>query len=203
MSHRNEVFQAIPFDASSDANEPLIAAGDAEEEEDRRLQEKVVSRFKFSSLLLGLLVGFFSHFCAMGVNGLVNTIWGEDAAIKTKTDIFICLFFGFFYLAISVVILAFLRYRAAITYSAIGGRSKDLPEEMALYIQYYYDIGALVGIGLAWTMAAVYLGLRAQTVYSLVALLVALFSCKVYFQKYQAVILSPIDGGTNYSMMVV
>jgi hypothetical protein len=48
MSHRNEVFQAIPFEASSDTNEPLIAAGNAEEE-DRRLQEKVVSRFKYST----------------------------------------------------------------------------------------------------------------------------------------------------------
>jgi hypothetical protein len=67
MSPRNEVFQAIPFDASSDANEPLIAAGDAEEK-DHRLQEKVVSRFKFSSLLLGLLVGFFSQFSALVVH---------------------------------------------------------------------------------------------------------------------------------------
>jgi hypothetical protein len=58
MSPRYEVFQAIPFDASSDVNEPLIAVGDAEEE-DRRLQEKTLSRFKFCYLLLGLLVGFF------------------------------------------------------------------------------------------------------------------------------------------------
>jgi hypothetical protein len=199
MSHRNEVFQAIPFEASSDVNEPLIAAGDAEEEEDRRLQEKVVSRFKFSSLLLGLLVGFFCQFFALEVNGLVITIWGEDAASQSVSVFFVV----FFFLAISYVILGFLRNWVAITYSAIGGRSKDFPEEMVLLIEDHYDTGALVGIGLVWAMTAVRLGLRAQTVYSLVALLVALFWCKVYFQKYQAVILSPIDGGTNYSMMVV
>jgi hypothetical protein len=44
---RNEVFQTVPFDASSDANEPLIAHGDAVEE-DHRLEEKIFSRFKFS-----------------------------------------------------------------------------------------------------------------------------------------------------------
>ena len=49
MSPRNEVFQAMPFDASSDSSELLIAAGDAEEEEDNRLQEKVVFHFKFSN----------------------------------------------------------------------------------------------------------------------------------------------------------
>jgi hypothetical protein len=185
MSPRNEVFQAIPFATSSDANEILIAAGDAEEE-DRRLQVKVVSRFKFSSLLLGFLVGLFSLFCALGVNGLVFTIWGEDAASKAKTVIFISLLLGFFCLATSIVIVGFLGNRVASTYSAIGG-------PMALRIQNYYGMGALVGISLAWTMAAVYLGLRAETVYFLVTLLVALFSCKVLFHKYQAFILSPIE----------
>jgi hypothetical protein len=33
MSPRNEVFQAIVFHASSDANEALIASGDADEED--------------------------------------------------------------------------------------------------------------------------------------------------------------------------
>jgi hypothetical protein len=33
MSPRNEVFQTIPFGASSDADESLIATGDAEEED--------------------------------------------------------------------------------------------------------------------------------------------------------------------------
>jgi hypothetical protein len=195
---------ANPFDASSDASEPLIAAGDAEEEEDHRLEEKVFSRFKFYSLLLGLLVGFFSQFFALGVDYLLITMWGEDVVTKSKTAIFVINFFCiFFCLAIVFVILGFLRNRAAITYSVIGGRSKGLPEEMALHIEYHYDMGALVGIVLAWTVVAVRLGMRAQAVYSLVALLVALFWCKVHFHKYQAVIVSPIDGGTTYSMMVV
>ncbi len=47
MSPRNEIITAIPFHAFYEANEPLVAAGDAEEE-DRRLEEKVFSRFKFS-----------------------------------------------------------------------------------------------------------------------------------------------------------
>jgi hypothetical protein len=103
MSPRNEVFQAIPFDASSDANEPLIANGDAEEA-DHRLQEMVFSRLKFSYRLLGLLVGFFSQIFTLGANVLVITIWGKDAAIKTKTDIFVVsLLCTFFFLAIAFI----------------------------------------------------------------------------------------------------
>jgi hypothetical protein len=96
MSPRNEVFQAMPFDASSDASEPLITAGGDAEEEDHRLQEKVFSRFKISYGLLGLLVG-----------------------------------------------------------SIIGG--------------------ALVDASIVWTMAALHLGTRAQTMYSHVTLLVVAF----------------------------
>jgi hypothetical protein len=179
MSPRNEVFQAIPFDASSDANEPLIAAGDAEEEEDRRLQEKVVSRFKFSSLLLGLLVGFIKPFFALGVNGLVVAIWSEDAVIKTKTDIFISLLSSLFFFAISFVIFGFLHNRVAITYSAIGGRAKDLPEEMVLHMENLLFVGVLVGISLAWTVAAVHLGMWAQAVYSSGGLVVAFLLVKI------------------------
>jgi hypothetical protein len=122
MSSRNEVFEAIPFDASSDVNEPLVAAGEAEEE-DYRLQQKALSHFKCSSLFLGLLVGFFSQLSTLGVNVLVITIWGEDVVTKCKTDSFvIILLCGFFFSAIVFVIFGFLRNLVAITYSAIGGR---------------------------------------------------------------------------------
>jgi hypothetical protein len=188
MSHRNEVFQAIPFAASSDANEPLIAAGDAEEEEDRRLQEKALSRFKFSSLLLGLLVGFFVHSSILGVNVLIITIWGEDVVTKTntKTAIFVIfLLYSFFFWASASVISRFLRNRVAMTYSAIGGRSKELLDEMALNMENRVVVGLLIGLSLSWTMSAVLLGMPAQTVFWAVALLVgALFWYKIMMMRF-------------------
>jgi hypothetical protein len=75
MTPRNEVFRAIPFDASYEANETLIPAGDAEEEqeEDQRLEEEAFSRCKISALLLGLFVGCFNPLSIMG-----TSLWGED-----------------------------------------------------------------------------------------------------------------------------
>jgi hypothetical protein len=174
MSSRyEEVFQAIPFDvSSSDANEPLIAVGDAEEE-DHRLQEKALSRFKFSSLLLGLLVGFFYQFSILVVNVLVVTIWGEDVITTSKTDII--LLCSFFFSAILFAILGFLRNLVAITYSAIWGRSKEVVAEMVLHMRCGFAMGALVGLGIVWPAAAVLWGsTRAQviSVYSLVTVLV-------------------------------
>jgi hypothetical protein len=47
------------------------------------------SRFNFSYLLWGLLMGFFRHFLTLGVNVLVITIWGEAVVTKSKTAIIV------------------------------------------------------------------------------------------------------------------
>jgi hypothetical protein len=191
MFPRNEVFQNTHFDASSDANEPLIAAGDAEEE-DQRLEEKTFFRFKFSYRLLGLLVGFFGYFSALGVHVLSITIWGEDALTKSKTDFLVfSLLHTFCFSAIAFAILRFLRNLVAINYSTIGGRSQDLLEEMVLYMECGFVVGAMVGISLAWAMVAVLLGITAQPMCSLVILLVvALFSRKI-MTMYSATKIKP------------
>jgi hypothetical protein len=163
----------------------LIAAGDAEEA-DHRLEEKALIRFKFSSLLLGLLVGFFSHFFILVGPVLLFAIWGEDVVTKSNNDIFvITLLCSFFFLVITFDILGFLRNLVAITYSAIGGRSKELLEEMVLYMRCGFVLGILVGLSLAWNMEAVLLGTRAQTVYSYVTVLVvAFFWCKIMMMYF-------------------
>jgi hypothetical protein len=180
MSPRNEVFQAIPFDASSDASEPLIAAGDAAEE-DHRLEEKTFSRFKFSCLLLGLLVGFFIQFSTLGVKLLVLSIWGEDIVqSKTKT-FFFCILWSFFYSAMAFVIFGFIRNLVTITYSAGGGRSNDFLEYMLFHMEFHFIAGALVGINLAWTVTDLVLGMSAPLapVYSFGGLAVALLWVKI------------------------
>jgi hypothetical protein len=197
MSLRNEVFQTIPFDASFDVNTPLIAVvGDAEDEEDHRLQEKFFSRFRLFYRLLGLVVGFFGNFSTLGGHFLVVTIWGEDAVIKTKTGIIfvLILFCSFFYsAAIVFAILGFLRNLVAITYSAIGGRSKELLEEMVLHMEYGFVVGTMVGLSIVWPMAAVRWGTRAQTMpmYSLTTLLVVAFFWRKIMVMYCATKIKP------------
>jgi hypothetical protein len=176
MSPRDEIFSAISFDASYDeANEPLIAAGDSEAEDDQRLEETVFSRFKFSTLLLGLLAGFFMQFSILGAHLLVIILSGEDLDTKPKINIVVfSLFWSFFTAASLITNLRFLCNLVTITYSAVGGRSKDLLlEEMILHIRFG------VGVCLAWTTSGVLLGMRAQTELSLVILVVALVWCTI------------------------
>jgi hypothetical protein len=175
MSPRNEVFQAISFDASYDeANEALIAAGDAEAEEDHRLGETVSSRFEFSTLLSGLLAGFFIQFLIVGAHFLVTILSGDDLVINSKINIGVFSLLGTFCtVAIIIDNLRFLRNLSAITSLAIGGSITDLLEEMILHIRFG------MGICLAFTTTGVLLGMRTQTEFSFAILVVALVWCKI------------------------
>jgi uncharacterized protein with PQ loop repeat len=175
------VFQAIPFDASYNANEPLIAHGDAEEE-DHGLEEKALSRFKSSSLLLGFIVGSFMQFSLLGANLIGIILWGKDVVNKSKTSDIIAfsLLWSYFTAAMAIAMLGFLRNLVTITYSAVPGRSKDLLEEMLLHMECRFGMGALLGVCGAWTMTYVLLDMRAQIVNSLlVTLMVVLFWFKI------------------------
>jgi hypothetical protein len=106
--------------------------GDAEEE-DHRLEENAFSRFKFDSLLLGLILGFFIQFSTQKVYSVVVFIWGVEVFIKFKAEgALFCILWSFF----TIAIFECLRNLVTFTYSAAGGRSKDLLEDMVVRMEY-------------------------------------------------------------------
>jgi hypothetical protein len=153
MSPRNEVFQAVPFDgATSDAKEPLIATGDAEEE-DQGLEERALWSFKLSSLLLGLLAGFFFEFStALGVPVLVTYF---EVKSTTNVIVFILLWNLFTAVAPFVLILVFIRN---------WGHSEALREDMITQLECYFGVGVYAGICLAFILVDVILGNPAHVV---------------------------------------
>jgi hypothetical protein len=172
MSPRNEVFEAIPFEASSDATEPLIAAGDAEEENET-LDAQSFSSFNLSSLILGLLVGFFIQFSTLGAECLA--VWGKHFTLKSETDIAVfSLLWSLFTSAMPVLILVFIRNLVTIPYSA-GRGSEELLEDMILQLECRFGVGVLAGFCIAWTITDVLLGMRSQVAFCLVPVVAALF----------------------------
>jgi hypothetical protein len=172
MSPLNEVFEAIPFDVSSDATKPLIAAGDAEDE-DERLDEKSFSSFNLSSLLLGFFVGFFIQFSTLGAECLA--VWGKYFVLKSETDVAVfSLLWSLFTSAMPVLILVFIRNLVTIPYSA-GRGSEELLEDMILQLECRFGVGVLAGFCIAWTVTDVLLGMRSQVAYCLVPVVGALF----------------------------
>jgi hypothetical protein len=158
MSPRNEVFQAAaPFDTYSDAKELLIATSADAEKEDQGLDEKALSSFKRSSLVLGLLIGFFFQFSALGANCLaMGNGWvggGKDFVMKSTIDIVgFSFLWNLFTLTTLVLILVFIRNLVTIAYLAAGGRSEELLDDMVWQLQCHFGVGTVAGVCLAWTI---------------------------------------------------
>jgi hypothetical protein len=168
MSPRNEVFQAVTFDgATSDAKEPLIAAGDAEDE-DQGLEERggdeggrTLSSFKALFSALGIAHGFLFTVCVPPeANSLV--IYFE---MKSNTNIIAFSLLWSLFTAMAAVGLnwEFIRYLETIAYSAVGGRSGELRENAVLQLECHFGVGVLAGLCLAsWTIMDAFMGTRAH-----------------------------------------
>jgi hypothetical protein len=154
MSPRKDVYQAIPYDVSCEANKPLITAASAEEEDveeqDRRLDKKLFARSKFSALLFGLLLGFLVQLMIIVTKLLLLTFWDEHHATNKSQTIIVVfsLFWSFFAVATIIASLRFLRKLVTSTYSAAGGCSEDLLENMVLHVKCCFGVGTF----LAWTI---------------------------------------------------
>ena len=172
---RQQVFQAIPYNGpSSEAAEPLIQS------DEKKLDERIFSRFKMSALALGLLVGLFIQLSTLGANFLVISLWGEDILNKTRQDIvWFSLIWSFLTSAMAIVILAFLRGIVSLTYFSILKESSDILEEMVLHLECRFVVGALIGVCVAWTVTDAVMGMTTQIIYSAVTLAISLVWCRV------------------------
>ena len=66
--------------------------------------------FKWSSTILGFLIGFFIQFSTLGADFLLLTLSGEKITARSKQDVIVfSLLWSFFTSAMAIVILAFLR----------------------------------------------------------------------------------------------
>ena len=117
MSLNKQLFVAEPFNTAEESAASPLMGKEATEDTEVALEESRFASFKRSSIVLGLLVGFFIQFSTLGANFLVITIWGEDVVTKTKSDIVtFSLLWSFFTSAMAIVILGFLRNLVTIAF---------------------------------------------------------------------------------------
>lgn len=159
-------FEAVVYENKGE--EPLL------QKPYNTMDRVVFTRFKTSSLLLGLIVGFFIQFSTLGANYLVISMWGEDVVQTSQRDIVIfSLLWSLFTSTMAIVILAFLRNLVSASY-----HGEDL-EEMILHMECRFVVGALIGVCTAWAATDAFLGMSVQIVYSCVTLVVALSWCRL------------------------
>lgn len=217
--------QVVLLDSTSDLNEPLLA--DKEPQDGAGEGIPVIkprfdhfARFRSSSLILGLIVGFFIQFATLGANFLAISFLEEDVATKSKFDVIVfSLLWSLLTSALAIFILGLLRALVTLSFqtatatlqqrqqheqqrlqrendmshnntmergAAVDMTMRDVNDfydehldNLTLHLECRFVIGALVGVCLAWTLTDFLLGMKAQIIYSLATLTVALCWCRV------------------------
>jgi hypothetical protein len=184
-SHRQEVFEAIPHNggAMSEASKPLliVSNGSAEDQDIGNEESAEFSRYKRSTLLLGMIVGVFIQFLTLGANALFVQIWGETTQ---KDLVSFSLLWSFGSSAMALLLLAFIRHTVSTAYtmSLNGSSSKNkecVVEEHILQLESRFVVGALIVVCVGWTVTDLLLGGHEQIIYSAASLAFSLILCKV------------------------
>lgn len=163
---------------------------------------------KLYSVGLGLLVGCFIQFSSLGANFLLTVLFGTPAEVPKSKIILFSLGWSFFTSSMGILILLLIvrslvpiAWTTSMTsrqgaelwshYSnkrklsqqhqrSYGGvKTVTLPEEVLLYMECFFAVGALVGVCMAWTFTDILLGFHAHIIHSLVTMVAALAWCKV------------------------
>jgi hypothetical protein len=168
-------YQAVIYE--NKAEEPLLSKEEqyaSSSVTPTNIGVEVLARFKSSSFLLGIIVGFFIQFSTLGANYLALSFMGEAILTVTQRDLIIfSLIWSLITSTMAILVLAFLRKILFTMY--IG---KDI-EDIILHMECRYVVGALIGVCTAWAATDVALGMSGQVIYSMVTLVAALSWCRL------------------------
>jgi len=152
-------------------------------QKEEKEEENQHSNVKTSSLLLGLMVGFFLQISTLGANYLAITLWGKDVMNTSKAaDYYLfSLLWCLFLTCMALAILAFLRNLIIQAPSNNNNiTSSDYNLDTIIFCRFV--VGALMGVCSAWAATDYFLlGMMSlQIVYSVgTTLTVALLWCGV------------------------
>lgn len=145
------------------------------------------SKFKTSSLCIGLLVGCFIQASTLGANYLLVSIWGEQDVLSSEKDVvFFSLFWSLFTSTLAIIILSVLRNLVQATYMTDDEEENDRVDDMLLHMECRFVVGALIGVCGAWAATDALMGLTVQIAYSVVTLIAALAWCQVMMWFFAA-----------------
>jgi len=170
-SQREAVFQAIIVeDGNRNENESTVRQAKS-----AKLNEGTFGRFKTSSVLLGVIVGFL-NVSILGANFLLGTSSLQRYALKTKRDIFVfSVLWSIFTSAVAISILRFIRTSITVTFHATSKKSEEVLEEMIHQMETRFVIGALVGMCMSWTITVFLLGVNTAVIWGLIVLDIVVF----------------------------
>jgi len=121
----------------------------------------------------------------LGTNVVILEIWGDSFIKKSRGDIVLfSLIWSFVTSALAILMLFFLRalvsnfFRSLPLKESMRDSSESILQKMIENLELLFVIGALVGVSVAWVATDMFLGMRPQVNFSLVALGISLVWCR-------------------------
>ena len=176
--------------------EELIKASRKESED---VVVEINKEFKVKGLLTGLLVGFFIQFSSLGASFLIDALArGTDAAPMMLTKqrlLFFSLGWSFVFGTMGVAILLLLRFLVGIVCDRILCETHESEDELedeeeetvdrwSMSLEFFFAVGCLVGVNVAWLITDLGLGLNALVWRSLGTLAVAAVWCCILAHSF-------------------
>jgi hypothetical protein len=167
-------------------NEPLLSIQTvmSDYEQDDDMKEFSSQWSDFYSLVIGLIIGCFIQFSSLGANFVMTSMYGYDVFFK-KEFLIVSLSWCFVTSIMGVCVLLFLRslvvtafYATTVVNESFKAK-EDFIAGLIQRMEYYFAVGALIGVCMCWTVTDMFLGMKAHIAHSLVTLLVALLWCRL------------------------
>lgn len=171
---------------ATEINEPLLSIQTtmSADEEDISTQEASVQWTSCYSCIIGLIIGCFIQFSSLGANFLMTTMYGNDVFFM-KEFVVVSLIWCFVTSIMGVCVLLFLRslvvtsFYATTTVNESFKSKEDFVAGLIQQMEYFFAVGALIGVCMSWTVTDIVLGMKAHIMHSLVTLIVALVWCRI------------------------
>jgi hypothetical protein len=149
--------------------------------------------FKYESIVLGILVGFFIQFSSLGANFLLSDfkahesatyllLWTVDIPDDHKSALIFSLLWSAVTSGMGILILLIARSLVKLTYMGANAQKNEsasaLLQDALLQLEGGFAVGALVGVNVSWVMTDLILDLQVQYLHSVLTLALSLVWCR-------------------------
>lgn len=137
-------------------------------------------------MIIGFIIGCFIQCSTLGANFLMTTLYGKEV-YYTQGFIGVSLVWCFITSIMGVSVLLFLRSLVVTAFYATNSSRQDeasleVKENFMINvienIEQFFAVGSLVGVGCAWTITDILLGMESHIYHSLLTIIIALIWCK-------------------------
>ena len=155
------------------------------------MKDSCLQMSRCCSIIIGFIIGCFIQCSTLGANFLMTTLYGKDV-YYTQGFIGVSLVWCFITSIMGVSVLLFLRSLVVTAFYATNSSRQDestleAKENFMINvienIEQFFAVGSLVGVGCAWTVTDILLGMESHIYHSVLTIIIALVWCKFAMKR--------------------